>query len=62
MGRLKPIKENCPGFISYDQIHLVVAYLTGLHSASSRGQGMSSESSTKVIMSQLLAIFVFILH
>lgn len=30
VSKLKPIKEACPDYISYDQIHLIVAYLTGL--------------------------------
>ncbi|XP_034230093.1 Werner syndrome ATP-dependent helicase-like [Thrips palmi] len=46
IGKLKPIKENCPEFISYDQIHLVVAHLTGLYRASG-GQNTSAVAPSK---------------
>lgn len=46
IGKLKPIKEHCPDFITYDQIHLVVAYLTGLYRAKG-GEEKSATASTK---------------
>ncbi|KAK3913461.1 Werner syndrome ATP-dependent helicase [Frankliniella fusca] len=53
VGRLRPIKEQCPEFVTYDQIHIVVGYLTGCCVPKQKSSLESDESSRATCSSQL---------
>lgn len=55
ISKMAPIKENCPDFISYDQIRLVLAQLTGLYKKSG-GHAANGAVPEKVIMIQFLLL------
>lgn len=46
VGKLKPIKEQCPDFVTYDQLHIVVAYLTGRCPPKENSDMRSADTST----------------